>query len=342
MEKKSEGTLAIILLALIQGFLASNAVEVQPSINPAAVGDTVTLSLSPPAALKSGSWALGESLILTWLGDQQAVIPSHSGRAVVNILTGALTLNSVTMADSGVYVVQSSDPQLRANASITVLDPISNVTLQANQTDFMEFNSSAVIACSISSGSSPSFLWLNGSSEVTASDRVQLTDGNTTLTIVNVTRYDQGPFRCHVFNAVSNGTSDPVNFTISYGPDNMALTVNGQNTTSFSVGSNLTMLCSAQSSPPAQLQWAFRGEVVNTTGPLLGLYSVTEDQSGPYSCLAFNNHTNMNSNITSHITIAKSPFSGTEQQAVHGPLLPLLLLVGFLFSLPDGGGSFSP
>ncbi|XP_045900470.1 carcinoembryonic antigen-related cell adhesion molecule 5-like [Micropterus dolomieu] len=304
MEKKSEGTLAIVLLALIQGFLASSAVEVQPSINPAAVGDTVTLSLSPSITLKSGSWAVGESLILTWVGNQLAVFPSHSGRATANVLTGALTLSSVKVADSGVYAVQSSDPPFNANTSITVLEPISNVTLRANQTNRMEFNSSAVITCSVSSGSSLSFLWLNGSSEVTASNRVQLTDGNSTLTILSATRYDQGPFRCCVFNPVSNGTSDPVNFTIDYGPDNMAVTVNGQNKTSFSIGSNLAMLCSVQSNPPAQLQWAFRGGLVNTTGLLLKLFSVNEDQSGPYSCLAFNNLTNTNGNITIHIVIA--------------------------------------
>lgn len=103
------------------GVLASGAVEVQPSVNPAVVGDTVTLSLSPSTTLNSGSWAVGESLILTWLGDQQAVFPSYNGRASVNVVTGALTLSAVTVADSGVYVVQSSDPQLKAEASITVL-----------------------------------------------------------------------------------------------------------------------------------------------------------------------------------------------------------------------------
>uniref|UniRef100_A0A673CQM5 Carcinoembryonic antigen-related cell adhesion molecule 5-like n=1 Tax=Sphaeramia orbicularis TaxID=375764 RepID=A0A673CQM5_9TELE len=36
-----------------------------------------------------------------------------------------------------------------------------------------------------------------------------------TMTIVSVTRYDQGPFRCFAFNLVSDGTSDPVTFTIS-------------------------------------------------------------------------------------------------------------------------------
>lgn len=152
--------------------------------------------------------------------------------------------------------------------------------------------------------------------------------------------------------------SDFLSDTFSDGPDTMAVTVNGQNMTSFSTGSNLTMLCSAQSNPPAHLQWAFRGELVNTTGPLLELFSVSVDQSGPYSCLAFNNHTNMNSNITTHIMVESecdiimilpsiflnllptSPLfwfvstellSGSEQQAINVWLLPLLLLVRFFY-----------
>ncbi|CAJ1062607.1 carcinoembryonic antigen-related cell adhesion molecule 1-like [Xyrichtys novacula] len=324
MGRKSGETVAFITLALIQ-VLVSDAVEIKPSKNPAAVGDTLTLSLSPSTSFQSGSWAVGESQILTWLGAQQAVFPSHSGRASVDVLTGALTLSSVKVTDSGVYIVQSTDPQLKANTSITVLEAVSNVTVKATQTSLMESNSSAVITCSVSSGSSPTFLWMNGSSEVTASDRVQLTDGNSTLTITNMTRYDQGPFRCHAFNLVSNGISDSVNFTIIYGPDNMALTVNGQNTTSFTAGSNLTMLCSAQSNPPAQLQWAFKGELTNTSGPLWELLGVTKDQSGPYSCLAFNNRTNMNSMITMNILIARS-----SEQTVSVWLLPLLLLTGLL------------
>lgn len=103
------------------GVLASASVEVHPSVNPTVVGDTVMLSLFPPTTLKSGSWAVGETLIVAWLDEQQAVFPGHSGRASVDILSGALTLSAVTVADSGVYVVQSMDPQLRASATITVV-----------------------------------------------------------------------------------------------------------------------------------------------------------------------------------------------------------------------------
>ncbi|TWW78978.1 Carcinoembryonic antigen-related cell adhesion molecule 5 [Takifugu flavidus] len=313
MMEKTREEICVALLLLLTSVPASASVEVQPSANTATVGDTVTLSLVPPTALRSGSWAVGDALVITWLGEQQAVFPSHSGRASVDIGSGALTLSAVTVADSGVYVVQGSDPPLRASAAITVVEIVSNVTLSVNQTALTEAKSSAILRCSVSSGSSLSFLWLNSSSEVTASDRVHTTDEGSTLIIIGVTRYDQGPFRCHAFNPVSNGTSDPVNFVISYGPDNMALTVNGNGTTSFPSGSNLTMLCSAQSSPPAELGWAIRGEFVSK-GPLLEVFGVTEEQTGPYTCRAFNNHTNLSSTITKHILIGE-PISNVTLKA---------------------------
>lgn len=112
--------------------------EVRPSVNTTKVGDTVTMSLFPPTLLRSGSWAVGESLIVAWLGEQQAVFPGYSGRASVNILSGALVLSAVTVADSGVYVVQGTDPQLRASATITVVGKhehicFSPVTSQENK-----------------------------------------------------------------------------------------------------------------------------------------------------------------------------------------------------------------
>lgn len=103
------------------GVLVSASVEVRPSVNTTTVGDTVTLPLFPPTAVRSGIWAVGESPIITWLDEQQAVFPGYGGRASVDVLSGALTLSAVTVEDTGVYVVQGMDPQLRASAAITVV-----------------------------------------------------------------------------------------------------------------------------------------------------------------------------------------------------------------------------
>lgn len=133
---------------------------------------------------------------------------------------------------------------------------------------------------------------------------------------------------------LSDSLSVSFSVSLSDGPDNMALIVNGQNTTSFLIGSNLTMLCSVQSNPPAQLQWAFRGEPLNTTGPLLVLYSVSEDQSGSYSCLAFNNQTNMDSNITTHILIGSEFSNKVILTSIFAHFLPNSPFLWFISRIP--------
>lgn len=189
----------------------------------------------------------------------------------------------------------------------------------------MESNSSASVSCS-SFGSSPSFLWLNSSSEVKASDRVHITDGGANLTIVNVTRYDQGPFRCYVYNPISNDISSPLHLSIncelqSYSilPISFLLTIflqlipqcnnlfcccpptptyppsDGPEKTTlispqqyYERGSNVTLSCNATSEPPAVFSWFLNGDKLAESGPELNLYNLQQDQSGNYSCQAFN------------------------------------------------------
>ncbi|XP_008336186.2 carcinoembryonic antigen-related cell adhesion molecule 2, partial [Cynoglossus semilaevis] len=90
---------------------------------------------------------------------------------------------------------------------------VSNAVITPNATDLSEFGSVS-FTCS-SSGSSRSFRWINRTSEITAGDRVQLMDDGSRLVIINVSRYDAGPFLCHVFNNFSNSTSDAVKLSIN-------------------------------------------------------------------------------------------------------------------------------
>ncbi|XP_056901037.1 carcinoembryonic antigen-related cell adhesion molecule 1-like [Takifugu flavidus] len=129
----------------------------------------------------------------------------------------------------------------------------------------------------------------SSSSEVTASDRVHTTDGGSTLVIRNVTRYDQGPFRCRVSNPVSTGTSGPVDLTINYGPEKVNLTSPLQGY--YAEGSEVVLTCSASSRPAASFHWFHNGAVHPGTGAELRLMDIQMNQSGNYSCQAFNNRT---------------------------------------------------
>ena len=55
-----------------------------------------------------------------------------------------------------------------------------------------------------------------------------------------------------------------------------------------SIGANITLSCSAESSPPAEFEWFLNGESQKKTGQEVKLEDLQENQSGNYSCQASN------------------------------------------------------
>ncbi|XP_054637540.1 carcinoembryonic antigen-related cell adhesion molecule 5-like [Dunckerocampus dactyliophorus] len=264
----------------------------------AAVGGTVSLNtkLTPTATpLLVVAWTFivnsEEKPIITSTTVNKTE-PPYEGRITLFIQTGSLELRNLALNDSGDYrvsIITDGGDQITGTTTLKTLVPVSDVKLMVSSTDLVEFNSTARLSCS-SSGSSLSFLWLNGSSEVTVSDRVQLTDGGATLSIVGVTRYDHASFACRVSNAVSEGTSDPEHLTVSFGPDDIHLKVSPLQQY-IAEGSNVVLSCTAASRPLALFSWALDGELLSYIGPDLSLVNIQESQSGKYSCHAFNGRT---------------------------------------------------
>ncbi|XP_022620373.1 carcinoembryonic antigen-related cell adhesion molecule 5-like [Seriola dumerili] len=306
----------LIILGAISG--VSHGAGVLPDTLVAAVGETVmftTTVLPQETPILVVTWSFldisGISFNIITSSSVNISAPGYMDRITLFRSTGSLELRNLTLNDSGEYrltIIPAASSQQKGSCRLVVHAPVSNVTVTANSTDLVEFSSSISLSCS-SSGSSLSFLWLNGSSEVTASGRVQLTDGNTTLTIVNVTRYDQGPFRCHVFSPVSDGTSDPVNILIIFGPENINLTLSPSQEY-YDEGSDISLMCSAVSRPAALIQWFLNGDLLSDTGPELRLMNIQMSQSGNYSCQAFNNITMRNeTSQTAALTVMKSNIS---------------------------------
>ncbi|XP_077577891.1 cell adhesion molecule CEACAM20-like [Stigmatopora nigra] len=206
--------------------------------------------------------------------------------------TGSLELSKLALNDSGEYrvvIITNSGNQLSGTTTLQTLVPVSNATLKVNSTDLVEFNSTVHLSCS-SFGSSPSFQWLNGSTVILEGDTVQLTDGGATLTLAPVTRYDHGLFKCRVFNAINEVTSEPVHLSVSFGPDNTYFQVSPLQEY-IAEGSNVTLSCSALSRPLALFTWFVDRKKLLPTGSKLLLTNIQENQSGNYSCLSFNGNT---------------------------------------------------
>ncbi|KAK1151828.1 carcinoembryonic antigen-related cell adhesion molecule 5-like [Acipenser oxyrinchus oxyrinchus] len=81
------------------------------------------------------------------------------------------------------------------------------------------------------------------------------------------------------------------------------MTINPPDPIYSSAGSDLTLSCSAQSSPPAHYQWFFNGAPLNKLGSQLNMAHIQHNQTGNYTCWAFNNITLRYGDVTRSITV---------------------------------------
>ncbi|XP_034466362.1 carcinoembryonic antigen-related cell adhesion molecule 5-like [Hippoglossus hippoglossus] len=310
-----------VLCVTFRGLCEGAGVLVDDLLNAPVGGKVIfTTTLTPPVTITFLLWTFNHDNIITFNEPMNTTTPGYEGRITLFISSGSLELRNLSLNDSGDYAVTISATKAHTGSTkLRIYEPLSNVTITTSSPDLVEFNSSFRLSCS-SSGSSLSFYWLNGSSEVTASDRVQLTGGGSNLTISNVTRYDQGTFRCHVVNPVSNGTSDPVHLSVSFGPENTSLNLSPTEHY-YEDGSNVSLTCSAVSRPPAHFQWI--GDKLSGSGPKLTLLNINMNQTGNYSCQAFNNITMRNqTSQPAFISVLKrisgASVKSTTNQAVEG------------------------
>ncbi|XP_034029490.1 carcinoembryonic antigen-related cell adhesion molecule 2-like [Thalassophryne amazonica] len=256
------------------------------------VSDVVAVSNATQLVEFSSSVSLtctssGSALSFLWLNVTSEV--TDSDRVQITDGGSTLIITNVTRYDHGPFTCHVSNPVSNGSSNqlkLSISFRVSDVVAVSNATQLVEFSSSVSLTCT-SSGSALSFLWLNVTSEVTDSDRVQITDGGSTLIITNVTRYDHGPFTCHVSNPVSNGSSNQLKLSISFGPENINLRLSPSQLW-YGKGSDVTLCFVADSKPAAQFDWYLNGETLSHSGPELRLNNIQQNQTGNYNCRVFN------------------------------------------------------
>ncbi|XP_062996090.1 carcinoembryonic antigen-related cell adhesion molecule 5-like isoform X2 [Elgaria multicarinata webbii] len=192
----------------------------------------------------------------------------------------SLHIRNLTSADTGNYTVTKEGAAIMiGHANIVVSESVTNIAIWGPSTTFE--NNITVLYCN-SSGSNVSYYWLKGDQSLEVGEHISLNNNNQTLTLNTTRRNDSGDYTCYGNNSFSSGNTTH-SLTVFYGPD---VPVISPNTQYYGTGSNLTLSCEADSLPPAQYTW-------NETkaGNTFQLSNLSLDDSGNYTCKAYNNET---------------------------------------------------
>uniref|UniRef100_A0A8C8S228 Ig-like domain-containing protein n=1 Tax=Pelusios castaneus TaxID=367368 RepID=A0A8C8S228_9SAUR len=159
--------------------------------------------------------------------------------------------------------------------SVPCTEMLSPPMLTPSQIHVLE-NRTFNLTCN-SSLSADTLLWLRNMTYLATDQWLELSPGNRTLTVLNVTRVDAGAYQCEVRNPISTNPALPMT-------DLLGL---------ITLGSPLTLMCITDTVPPSNYLWLHNGTDANETGSRWTINPMTWDQQGTFVCQAHNPDTNL-------------------------------------------------
>ncbi|XP_054567294.1 carcinoembryonic antigen-related cell adhesion molecule 1-like [Eptesicus fuscus] len=132
-----------------------------------------------------------------------------------------LFIPNITLNNSGSYTCLAHNSVTRLNRTtvktITVYEPVGKPALRASNATVTEQKDTVVLTC-LTNDMGISIRWLFKNQSLLLTDRMKLSQGNSTLTIDPVKKEDAGDYQCEVFNPVSSGKSDPFRLDVLDNP----------------------------------------------------------------------------------------------------------------------------
>ncbi|XP_026139766.1 B-cell receptor CD22-like [Carassius auratus] len=238
--------------------------SVSVSISPSGVileGDSVTLTCSsdsnPPAEI---SWFKGGMIV-------------GSGRIY--------SISNIRSDHSGEYKCRSINEhgeKYSDAVTLNVMYPPRNVSVSITGSGVIVEGDSVTLNCSSDSNPPAEISWFKGGTSV-GSGRI--------YSISNIRSDHNEEYKCRSINEHGEKYSDAVTLNIMYPPRNVSVSINGSGV--IVEGDSVTLICSSDSNPPAEISW-FKGGIFVGSGRIYSVSKISSDHSGEYKCRSINEH----------------------------------------------------
>ncbi|XP_050959324.1 B-cell receptor CD22-like [Labeo rohita] len=167
-----------------------------------------------------------------------------------------------------------TSPYMHPNIGYPPLKPVIYIS---PSTEIVEGDSVTLI-CSSNSNPPAEFSWFKGRTFV----------GSGKIYIISKIRSDHGEeYKCKSRNEYGEKYSDAVALNILYPPRSVSVSISPSG--EIVEGDSVTLNCSSDSNPPAEISW-YKGETIVGSGGIYSISKISSDHSGEYKCKSRNKH----------------------------------------------------
>nr|XP_044990128.1 carcinoembryonic antigen-related cell adhesion molecule 16 [Jaculus jaculus] len=290
----------------LSAWILSTAAEISITPEPAqpGEGDNVTLVVRGlPGELLAYNWYAGPTLSLTFLVSSYIVStgdetpgPAHTGREAVRP-DASLDIQGVLLQHAGTYILQTLNRQFQTEVGyghMQVYEILAQPTVVANDTALVERRDTLRLMC-LSPGAAAEVRWFFNGDSLPVAVRLGLSPDGRVLTRHGVRREEAGAYQCEVSNPVSVSRSEPLNLTVYFGPERVAILQDSTTRTGCTIrvdfNTSLTLWCVSRSCPEPEYVWAFNGRALKNSQDHLNISNMSASQEGTYTCIAKNSKT---------------------------------------------------
>uniref|UniRef100_G3TLR7 Cell adhesion molecule CEACAM16 n=1 Tax=Loxodonta africana TaxID=9785 RepID=G3TLR7_LOXAF len=288
-------------LLLGAAFLSARAeISITPEPAQPVEGDNLTLVVHGLSGeLLAYNWYAGPMLNVAYLvasyivstGDETPG-PVHTGREAVRP-DGSLNIQGALPGHSGTYILQTLNRQFQTEVAyghVQVYEILAQPVVMANSTALVEHRDTLRLLCS--SPSPAQVRWFFNGGPLPVSVRLGMSPDGRELTRRGIRREEAGAYQCEVWNSVSVSRSEPINLTVYYGPERVAILQDSTTLTGCTIkvdfNTSLTLWCVSRSCPEPEYLWAFNGQALKNGQDHLNITSMTASQEGTYTCIVKN------------------------------------------------------